>query len=292
MINELTSSEWLLVLAEMAIEAYTEVIETVRDITGFADRVAGHVDDNVGAARAEDTHSTFDVGVGGVVLPTHDGVVEGGDVGVEVLVADGDGDVYVIDGEERVGIVCQLTSDVVEVIVLCEGNAGQGDGIAGIFDSGAGDGEMERVAQFLVVECDEGLVEPSAGQGIPLQPSATANNEPELVTAKCVGIGEHLFDGIVVSDFLGQESDHGGGGGGEGVAIGIADDDELEDAVGISQHPVAWHAVVDGLPAGGEIAFGFSFALGIGKLPAVDQIFGGREAIVVAPYTLPCQQMN
>ena len=177
MINELTSSEWLLILAEVAIEAYTEVIETVRDITGFADRVAGHVDDNVGAARAEDTHSTFDVGVGGVVLPTHDGVVEGGDVGVEVLVADGDGDVNVINGEERVGVVCQLTSDVVEVIVLCEGNAGQEDGIAGIFDSGAGNGEMERVAQFLVVECDEGLVEPSAGQGIPLQPSATANND-------------------------------------------------------------------------------------------------------------------
>ena len=158
LINELTSSEWLLILAEVAIEAYTEVIETVRDITGFADRVAGHVDDNVGAARAEDTHSTFDVGVGGVVLPTHDGVVEGGDVGVEVLVADGDGDVNVINGEERVGVVCQLASDVVEVIVLGEGNAGQEDGIAGIFDSGAGDGEMERVAQFLVVECDERLV--------------------------------------------------------------------------------------------------------------------------------------
>ena len=158
MINELTSSEWLLILAEVAIEAYTEVIETVRDITGFADRVAGHVDDNVGAARAEDTHSTFDVGVGGVVLPTHDGVVEGGDVGVEVLVADGDGDVNVINGEERVGVVGQLTSDIVEVIVLGEGNAGQEDGIAGIFDSGAGDSKMERVAQFLVVECDEGLV--------------------------------------------------------------------------------------------------------------------------------------
>ena len=86
---------------ELAVETYAEFAQLVGNIALLAGGVAGDIDTDMGTAGAEDSHTSLDVGVGPIFLSTAGvGVVARVDIGIEVFVADGNGDVDVVDIEQ------------------------------------------------------------------------------------------------------------------------------------------------------------------------------------------------
>ena len=76
-----------------------------------ADRVTRDIDTDVGAAGAEDAHTAFDVGVGGIFLTRSGAALMRGDVSFQILVAYEYGDVDIVDKEEAVGVVLEVVFD-------------------------------------------------------------------------------------------------------------------------------------------------------------------------------------
>ena len=90
-----------------------------------------------------------------------------GDVGVEVLVADIDDDVDVVDVEKRVGVVGQLLLDGREEGGLGDGLGGEHVVVVLVLLGLARYLDTEGVAIFAIIEDHGGLVETAPREGVP-----------------------------------------------------------------------------------------------------------------------------
>lgn len=277
---------------ELAVKSYAEFTQLVGKIVLLTCRIAWDIDRYMGATGAEDTHPTLDIGVDAEFLSTSDGDILRGDIGVEVFVADGNGDVNVVDIEERVGVVGQGTLDIGEETFLTDRLDFKTAGVVGVFLYSTRYVDTECVAILLVIECDDWLVHAPARQGIPFYIAVAANDKAVFMAARMVGVYQYLLDSVAPGDFLFEEPHHGGGGLGKRVAGGGAKNDKLEYTGSVSHQSFARNAVIYRLYTRREVAFGFAVALGVGKFPAVHQMVGGGEAIGGATNTLPGKQMD
>lgn len=214
------------------------------------------------------------------------------DIGIKVFVADSDGDVNVIDIVEGVGVALKLAFDEGEEIVFGKGCENHASGIVGILCRFARDVEVERVMVFLIVEGDDGLIASSSWEGVPFQFTAATYDETKLMTSNPVRIGQDILDRVARSNFLGEESNHGGESRSKGVSGRVAKDDKLENTSGVLDKTLAWDTIIDGLGARWEIALGLTRTLGIGQLPTVDELIGGGKAVVIASDAFPSQQVD
>ena len=97
------------------------------------------------------------------------------------------------------------------------------------------------------------------------------------------GIGEGYdgLDGVVADDVEREGAHEGCSGRCQRVARSGTDDQQFEDTGGVSQQSACpRNTIVHGLQPRSEIAVGFARHLGVGHLPAVDQLVGGCDAMV------------
>ena len=278
---------------ELAVETYAEFAQLVGNIAFLAGGVAGDIDTDMGAAGAEDSHTPLNVGVGTIFLSTTGvGVVARVDIGVEVFVADGNGDIDVVDIEQRVGIAGQRLFDVRQKAILGQSLGRKTVVVVFVGEDYTGYVDAEGVAILFIVEGDYGLILSAPGQGVPLYFAPAANDKAELMPLDMVGQQKYLLGGVAAGDFLFEEPHHGGGGGGKGVACGGVQHNELENAGCVLHQAVARHTIVQGLHARGEAALRLAATFSIAQFPAVDKLIGGRQAVVVSPFATPGQEMH
>ena len=153
----------------------------------------------------------------------------------------------------------------------------------------APDVDAEGVSILAIEEGDDGLVEPTARQGVPLDSAPTAYTEAKFVGTCRIGTEENDFGGVARTNSLFEKADQRGGSGGKGVACGILNHYQLEDTVGVLLQLLAGDTVVERLNARRETALGLAFALGICELPFVYQTFGLNPLGTIRQTTFPCQ---
>lgn len=279
-------------MAEIAIEADAEIAELRGEIAFFASGVAGYPEDNVLTARAKDADSTFNIGIGMEILSAGDGGILRFDIGREVFVANGNMNVDMIDIIESIGVVEQMRFDNREEMLLGDGGGGKTAGIAGVGSGSAKDVETERVVIFFVIEGDVGLIETAARKGVEIDVATAANDVAELMVFESGRVDEHIFGSVATVDGQGNETDHSGGCFGECVARRVAENDNLEDTVGVFNKTLTGGAVVERLDARREIAVGFARTFGIGEFPTVDKGVGSRDAVIGAVDAFPRQKVD
>jgi len=83
------------------------------------------------------------------------------------------------------------------------------------------------------------------------------------------GVDDDLLYGAAGGGDGRENADKAGEGRGEGIARRVAEDDELEEAIGVGREARAWHTVVEGLEAGREGSVRFAGTQRVGEFPTV-----------------------